>query len=308
MTRVQSYIFCLLLVLACVLGLGPSSAADASPPNSIDLSLKLDSEQNHRFEYSIESTQTMSAFGQDQTSKAAMSAAIDLVRLPAELSDGEIAVGLTYARLAISIDGGQVPGNFDSRDPVTADQGNFYAQICRPIVGKQFRLIVDQHGTIERVEGLETLAPDGLAGVLFAQLFGPEATKAMFQPLLRVLDDGPTTRSIGEAWQVNHPAVSSLGVPESSVEFRLLEVQPRSETAVLSLSGKPEAELPGDAAVLPNVETRESKLTGRLRWNGQLGILESLESESVTEMVSEAQGISITVNSISTTSVKRVNR
>ncbi len=298
----------LTLAIGLVLTTVASGATSDRAPGAVDLSFKLDADQTHRFEYAVTSTQAMSAFGQNQTSKTTMGAVIELVRLPSEQSADQVVVGLTYRQLSISFDGGQVPGSFDSKNPAPADQGNVYAEVCRPLLNEQIRLVVDARGSIKQVEGLDALAPDGLAGVLFGQLFGPEASKAMFQPLLSILDEGSPNRSVSDTWQVERPAVSSLGVPASPVELRVLEIQPRTSIAVLSVSGEPKAEMPADASVLPNVETREASLTGRLHWNAQLGILESLETESITEMVSDAQGISITVKSASTTRVKRLSQ
>lgn len=296
-----------ILAFLTALVAGSAPVSEASAPVSVNLALMLDAEQTHRFEYSVKSTQTMSAFGRDQTSQAEMDATIDLVRLPAERTDGHMTIGVTYQRLRLSIDGGQLPGAFDSQNPLDTDQGNVYAQICRPLVGSQLRLVVDPRGSIKQVEGLDELAPEGLAGALFGQLFGPDASKAMFQPLLRIIDDGAPNRARGDEWQLQRPAVPSLGVPASEVQLRVTGIQRDTWIAEINVSGEPRAELPADAAVLPNVETKKSSLTGQILWNGQLGILESMRTEAVTEMVSEAQGISIAVKSESTTRVKRVS-
>ena len=218
LSKITAQVVCGLILLISV---APSEARSAEIAPRVDLSPRLDTDQTHRFEYTVKSTQTMSAFGQDQTSQAEMAASIELVRLPSERADGNAVFGLRYEWLRVAIDGGQVPGAFDSRDPGSSDEGNVYAEICRPIVDQQIRLIVDTNGTIRSVEGLDALAPDGLAGVLFEQLFGEQAAKAMFQPLLRVLDNGPATRAVGDRWTVDRPAVSSLGIPKTSAELRV---------------------------------------------------------------------------------------
>lgn len=280
--------------------------ATAAPPG-VDLQAKFEPGQIHRFDYEIRSTQNISAFGSQQTTESKMNAQVELEVLDEEPAAGGHIIGLTYRRLSIAFEGGQVPGAFDSQNPTSTDAGNVYAEICRPLLNEQIRLIVDERGTISSVEGLEKLAPEGLAGVLFAQLFSEDAVKAMFQPVIKILDDdGRTRRRPGDGWTVTRPAVASLGVPESEISLRMQRGDNPRDIAEIELTGKPNATMPADAAVLPNIETKKAELTGSLKWNGALGILESMHTEAVTQMESSAQGISITVDTSSATTIKRV--
>jgi hypothetical protein len=294
----------LLVLMASVVAL-PVFAA-AAPPG-VDLQAKFETGQIHRFDYEIRSTQNISAFGSDQTTESKMDARIELEVLDEEPAGGGHVIGLTYRRLSISFEGGQVPGAFDSQNPPSTDAGNVYAEICRPLLDEQIRLIVDERGTIKAVEGLEQVAPEGLAGVLFGELFSEAAAKAMYQPVIKVLDeDDRTRRRPSDEWTIKRPAVASLGVPESEVSLRMLTGDSPRDIAEIELTGKPSATMPADAAVLPNIETKKAELTGSLRWNGALGILESMHTEAVTQMESTAQGITITVDTASATTIKRV--
>jgi len=298
----------LTLILLTILAIAASAPVFATAaPLGVDLQAKFETGQIHRFDYEIRSTQNMSAFGSQQTSESRMTAQIELEVLADEPQHRGHIVGVTYRRLSIAFEGGQVPGAFDSRNPTSTDEGNVYAQICRPLLNTQFRLIVDERGTISSVQGLEQLAPEGLAGVLFAQLFSDSAVKAMFQPVIKVLDDEDRARRrTGDEWTVRRPAVASLGVPESEVSLRMLRGDNPRDIAEIELTGKPIATMPADAAALPNIETKKAELTGSLKWNGALGILEFMQTEAVTQMESSAQGISITVDTTSATTIKRV--
>lgn len=279
----------------------------ASAPPGVYMLPNLSEALKHRFDYAIDSMMKMSAFGSDQVSQAKMNAQIELDVLGERSPEDQYAVAVTYRRLELTIDGGQVPGAFDSDQPASTDRGNVYAEICRPLIHKPIRLTVDQRGTISSVEGLEEIAPEGLAGLLFDQLFGEQAAIAMFQPFLRVTDESDRTLSRpGDEWQVQRPEIPGLGVPQSELTLRMIRGENAGDIAHIEVTGEPKATMPGDAAVLPNIETRKAELSGRLKWNGTLGILDSLETESVSLMESSAQGITITVESTSTTRIKRV--
>lgn len=296
------------IMLTLVVAAFVPPAFGVSAPPGVDLHPKFSPGQSHQFDYAIASTQKMSAFGSDQTTESKMSARIELEVLDEEPEGGGHVIGLTYHALSISFDGGQVPGSFDSQRAPTDDAGNVYAEICRPLLNEQIRLIVDARGGITSVQGLDALAPDGLAGLLFGQLFSEEATKAMFQPLLSVLDDDSerTRRRPSDSWTVKRPAVPSLGVPESEVALRMVRGNNPRDIAEIELTGKPIATMPADAAMLPNIETKKAELMGSLKWNGALGILESLQTEAISQMESSAQGISITVETVSTTQIRRI--
>lgn len=295
-----------LTMTAIMAGFVSPTGAIAVPPG-VNMLPVFESSRTHEFEYSIRSTLKMSAFGSDQTTQSHMEARLTLQVLDEEPAEGLHAVGLTYTQLKISFEGGQLPGAFDSANPKSTDAGNVYAEICRPILNQQIRLIVDRAGTIESIDGLDQLAPEGLAGILFNQLFGEEAAKAMFQPLIRVVDDPQQQRHRApDSWELKRPAIASLGVPESSLKLQMKSGDNPRDIAIIDLSGEPKATMPSEAAMLPNITTKKAELTGRLRWNGELGVLESLDTESVTQMESSAQGIAITVDATSTTRVKRV--
>ncbi|MFI4854022.1 MAG: DUF6263 family protein, partial [Phycisphaerales bacterium JB065] len=184
----------LLLMTVCLLGLASITGAAVVPPG-VNMLPVFDSARVHQFDYSVRSTLNMSAFGSDQTTQAKMEARISLRVLDEPTAaDGKHVLGLTYSQLKVSFEGGQVPGEFDSQNPKSTDAGNIYAEICRPIVNQQIKLTVDRAGTIESIDGLEQLAPDGLAGILFNELFGENAAKAMFQPLIKIVDDPEQSR------------------------------------------------------------------------------------------------------------------
>lgn len=296
----------LLLMTVCLLGLASITGAAVVPPG-VNMLPVFDSARVHRFDYSVRSTLKMSAFGSDQTTQSRMEARISLKVLDEPTTPGTHVLGLTYTQLKVSFEGGQVPGEFDSQNPNSTDAGNIYAEICRPIVNQQIKLTVDRTGTIQAIDGLEQLAPDGLAGILFNQLFGENAAKAMFQPLINIVDDPEQNRHRSpESWELKRPAIPSLGVPETVLKLQMKSGDNPRDLAVIDLTGEPKATMPPDAAMLPNITTNKAELTGQLKWNGELGVLESLETESVTQMESSAQGITITVDATSTTRIKRV--
>ncbi|MFU8829407.1 MAG: hypothetical protein ACNA8P_08235, partial [Phycisphaerales bacterium] len=143
---------------------------------AVDLSPQFENAPPIRYRYEIRSDQTMSAFGSDQESQSHMKAEIERVVLGAhDTIENAYRIGVTYQKLALKFDGGHVPGHFDSDDPNTHAGDNVYAIICKPMVGRQIEIAVDRSGTIRRVENLSAIAPDGLAGILFEQLFGEDA-------------------------------------------------------------------------------------------------------------------------------------
>jgi hypothetical protein len=304
-------VLCALLLMplaACAIALLPVGDAHArahSQPGALsqgtmhDLSPTLAGRPASAYEGSVRSEQTIALMGQTQELENAMRFRV-AIAAPMPRAHGGATAEATFEQLAVEVKGGPAPGEFDSAKPARTNV-DLYESICRPLVGKPLTLMLAPDGTIESVDGLAKLAPEGRAGQLFLMLFSEDAVRSMLQPIFKVKSaggEGGASAAVGGRWTETTPGARGLGLRGLTLEMVLQTV--RGSTAIITISGEPDDTPPPDVRALPDLKVTESTVDGEARWNLRRGALQAYTSESTLRMESSGQlSVSVTANSAS---------
>jgi len=294
------------LLMTSVLGAGmlllavPAPAQTrAAPQGVVDLSPKLATGDPVRFDCRVESDMrfTIGGLG-EQVTRADKDARIS-VKVVETLPGGGGVVELTHDAIQIEIENALITGSFDSTQPVSADTGNDLAAIVRPMVGKKLTLHIDPDGTIRSVSGIDAMAPAGMAGAIFEQLFGEQAIRNMYQPLFSV-GKNPPTAEIGESWQTTRAENTSMGMLATTCDLKLVEV--KQDVARIDISGELGVELGTDPGM---TKVHDTKIKGVCEWDTRAGMMRSIDTESLLHAESNTTGLTVSVKVESRSELKR---
>lgn len=288
----------LLAVLSVELVAFAQPAKGAGAGATVELAPNLELGRKDAYRLRLTNSMLISIIGQMQTVESEMDTEIEVAVTESTASGATVTA--TFRTMKLSFEG-QSPGSFDSADPEPDDPANIYATVARPIVGKPITLSLDRDGQITEVTGLDALTPQGTAGVLFTQLFGPEAVRSMLQPMfkLRDMEGDKATAKVGETWTVTRPS-PVIGTGGQDLDLTLDSVGGEGAIARISFKAEPEFQLPENLKQVPDLEKKKVEIAGKLEWNPIKGFLRRLDSAFTARFETKpgAQlGLTLSINS-----------
>lgn len=183
-----------------------------------------------------------------------------------ELTGSAPVLQLRFTAVKVSFAGGTLDGTFDSSAP--ANEKDPLDAVCRPLIGEPLTVRIDGDGRIERVDGLEKIKAHGDTPIQFGDLFGADAFRAMFQPILQIKPEAGDTH-VGQSWYYDVPELGGLGMPARRYELTLKSA--RGDRAEIAIAPDPDA---------PKNADREEKASGIAVWDTHKGLLSKLETTS----------------------------
>ena len=268
--------------------------------------------ETDRYDMTVDADLKMTLLGSSQEIGSFIEARF-VVEIVEASSEGATAI-VRFDRIRVAFEGRPpLDGEFDSASKVADSPGDVPPLIVRPAIGKAITIKVDAWGAMISIDGLEDLAPEGVAGGLFLELFSDDALYSMLQPVFRIRpqqDDEPTSparamQAVGSSWNMSQPSVRSLGM--RGQELTLTLESARGDEARIAITGKPNERLPDEAKGMPGVETTKSSVTGDAVWDTAGGELESLKSNATLSFGSSGSSFAIDIEITSKTTLERVD-
>lgn len=280
-----------LLCVACPL-------ASAQATRSVDLASHPETNREFRYRIRSETQQNMKSPLGENGFKAAQDLTVHFKFVESDKS-GSI-VELTHEHMKIDLKGLTFDGSWDSDQPEADDADNRLGRIARPLINIPVRVHLDANGEITRIADLETLAPEGLDGALFRQLFSEDAFKAMYHMLFRIKEP-PTKTRRGEQWRLIDDGAS--GLVRVSREYHLTLERNTADRAHIRIKGVAGSEVEGAAAGL---KPTKYELEGSCEWNTELGIMEELETTEHVVFDTGNKELEMTLEGRSSTTLERL--
>ena len=287
-------------------------AQDSDAQRGVNLApLFVDGERD-TYQLTIDADMSISLMGSAQTTGSYMEASF-VVEL-SDVTDQGATATVTFERIRVQFDGRPpLDGDYDTASKIQPDPDAVLPKIIRPVIGKPVTVQLDAWGQIRSIKGLEALAPDGIHGGLFLELFDDDAMYSMLSPVFLVRpqgDDAPASpargiQAVGSTWEVRKPSVPSLGIRSQDLDLTLEAV--RGRDARIEIEGEPDDRPPREARSIPGVQATSSSVTGNATWDLTEGELKDLSTKSVLEFGSDSGGFVIDVDVTSTTTLKRVS-
>lgn len=279
-------------VLVCLV------APPAASAETADLAPKFEAGRETKYALEVKTDTAVDFGGMKQDSSDQQEARV-VVRVKS-VEDDKVRVELVHEWMRVRMKNAMIEGTFDSDTPAEQDGESQLAAIVRPMVGKPLTLTLDKDGTIRDVSGLETMAPEGMAGELFNQMFRQESIINMYQPLFKV-KPAPASAETGEKWSFTERENSALGMMAKTVEHTLLAVT--NGDARINLQGKVELDI-GD--VPAGSKKDSSRVDGTMVWDTAKGQLKELKSESLVRAGIRHEAMSVIVDVKANSSLKRI--
>ncbi|MCA9311662.1 MAG: hypothetical protein KDA21_10685 [Phycisphaerales bacterium] len=285
----------LTLTLALTAGL---LAGAAQPSRTADLTPTHDPGREFRFEVESESVQSsnspvLPAFEARQN-----------LTFKVKVVEGDNAgcvVELIHEHMHIEVKSESFTGSWDSDQPREDDKDNRLGRISRRLIGTPVRVELDGTGEIRRITGLEQLAPGGLDGVLFRQLFSEDAFTSMYHLIFRIKQP-PAEAARGVQWRLLDKG--GQGLVRVAREYHLTLDRIHPDHAHILIKGVVAEEDEGGAPAGMKAESYE--LSGWCDWNTELGTLQELETKEHVVFKAAANGVDLSLEGTSKTKLKRL--
>lgn len=303
-----------LLVAGSAVGLaeaqtGTRRTQPAAAGGTFDLLAKFDRQQAVVYEVELVTEQRMDLgqVTQEYTATYKSRVAITLERSTATMTT----VKLNHQRVAVSFEGrgggpGVPMGAYDSDNPDAPGTTEEYRAIVSPMVGKSVTIEMTAGGEFVAVHGLDALAPEGIAGAIFKELFTEQTFRDMYSWLFALKTD-PSTAEHGESWMVVQSANNPLGTLRRMYDLTLERASDDGHNAFINITGNLELQgsVPGMFEIKP--ASGSPMVVGKAEWDNQKRQVVSLESHSQTDISSTTPGMAVKMKVNAKTKLKRVD-
>ena len=217
-----------------------------------------------------------------------------------EADDAGYVVELIHEHMKIDLKSDAFSGSWDSDQAERLDADNRLGRIARPLIGKAVRLHLDKGGEIRRLTGLEQLAPAGIDGALFRQLFSEDSFTSMYHMIFRIKEP-PAEASRGMQWRLLDKG--GQGLIRVAREYHLTLERIHDDLAHIRIKGVAGKD---DAEGMPGMTAEKYELEGTCDWNTELGIMQELETREHAVFKAAAGEVDLSLESASRTTLKRL--
>jgi hypothetical protein len=301
---------------ACPVALLPASAAQrapqqqAAPSAAVDLRARFDRQQPTVYEVELRTEQRLDLgeVTQEYTATYASRVAITLLSSTSALTT----VRLVHERVAVSFEGrgggpGVPMGAYDSDNPDAPGTTEEYRAIIAPMIGKPLTIELTPEGEFVGVRDLDSMAPEGVPGMLFRQMFTEQTFQDMYAWLF-ALKTHPSTAEVGETWMMVQSANNPLGTMRRMYDLTLNAVAGEGGHAAIDIAGS--FEIQGSVPGMFEVKPSESgpMVRGKATWDPAKRQVVSLSCQSQTHVNSTTPGMVVRLKVNASTTLKRVDR
>ncbi len=197
---------------------------------------------------------------------------------------GEMEAVIDRVTVKSPIGGG---ADFDSDTTPDTDAGNPIAPAMRTLVDHPITLRVDAEGIITEIRGLEGLFPRGPTGAALNGMFGPDAMKQMFQPVVATGSGRNSARRVGSSWSTT----SELNLPTGKVKMNATHTLREVAGSIARVTIKGSLDSADGLTDALGLTIKHHSYSGEYRWDLETGEAASITVDQRMEFVSDRQGL-----------------
>ncbi len=214
-------------------------------------------------------------------------------------------VEMRIESLKMSMSGGIAEGEFDSSKPPAKDGDNPIAAALRPMVGVPMIMDVDNDGNIRSITGNDKMQPAGPAAGMASQLTSFSGMQMLLSPITTVSKSKGEAK-VGEKWTTTD-MLDTQGFGRLKIETNYTLASVRGGMAEVPIQGSIALDSEGSALAIP-VKLKDSKYTGKFKWNTEDGMIDSMDVDQSLALDVNVAGMSTSVTQTTRTKVSRVGR